>query len=281
MSKFDKYCKIKHENELYSVFNFDYNGENVPVIVDYEMATKLKALKLTWSVNNKGMVVTNYSYFLDGEHSTKELYLHDVILRLFGKNKNIVDDKKCSILHINKLGVDNRKCNLMFDTNDKITSKNIKKKERTITLPKKSGIDPNDLPSFVWYLKSHDTHGDRFVICINDITWKSTSSKKVSLRYKLEETKKCLRYIKNKIPHEFKSLSMNGNLNEKGEILLNSYIDISKTAGYKNINYTYIDNTTKYLKENTNGLSDCEKVLLDVFNPENIRINFNKKNNML
>ena len=49
------------------------------------------------------------------------------------------------------------------------------KKKRTIKLPKSSGITPDDIPTYIWYVKETANHGDRFVVEIGDIKWKTTS----------------------------------------------------------------------------------------------------------
>jgi hypothetical protein len=124
----------------------------------------------------------------------------------------------------------------------------------------------NDIPSYVWYLKDNDTHGERFMISLGDIKWKSTSSKKLSLRYKLEETKKYLRALKNNRPDLFTDYSMNGDLNQEGKINLESFINIAKNSGYSNIN-NIVDKTNQYLKEKHTGLSNQEIELLNLFEP--------------
>jgi hypothetical protein len=183
MSKLDNCIKITNENEDYAVGNLKYNGHQIPVVMDLNVYKIIQQMGKKWHVNDNGAVVTNHKIFENGQGITREIYLHDVVMKLSNENKYE------NILHINKIGVDVRKSNLMYDTCNKEILKNIKKKSRTITLRKDCGIDPADLPSFVWYLKDNDSHGERFIIDIGDIQWKSTSSKKVSLRYKLEETK--------------------------------------------------------------------------------------------
>ena len=80
----------------------------------------------------------------------------------------------------------------MYDTSDKEITKNLEKKARIINL-KGGGINANNLPSFVWYLKPDSSHGERFMVKLDSINWKSPSSKDLSLRYKLESAKQFLR----------------------------------------------------------------------------------------
>ena len=100
----------------------------------------------------------------------------------------------------------------------------------------------------MWYLKEDNTHGERFIVDIGDIQWKSTSSKKVSLKYKLEETKKYLRFLKEDRNDLFSDYSMNGDLNSDGLNLIKSFVKISQDAGFKNINdISDTKNTNKYI----------------------------------
>lgn len=270
MSKLEDYTTIYRDGTDYAVCKLKYKGHNVPIILEYDIYKKIKKIDKKWHINDKGSVVTNHKIIKDGDELVKEIYLHDLVLKLYDEN----DEKP--ILHINKLGVDNRKCNLIYDTCDKHITKNLKKKSRTIVLPKHTGVRPEDIPSYVWYLKEDETHGERFLVDFGEIKWKSTGSKKVSLKYKLEETKKYLRYLKNEMGSDFDAFSMNGDLNTVGRSLLSSYMSISKSAGFTNINsnLTGSENTDRYLKEDHNGLSDDEITLLQVFNPEEGRLNF-------
>lgn len=268
MGKFDSYSQINYNGNNYAVCGLHYNGTKVPIIMDYDIFTKIKKLDKNWHVNDKGIVIANHKIIQNGGEVSKEIYLHDIILKLSD------NDKSEPILHINKIGVDNRKCNLMYDNCDKHVTKNIKKKERTIQLPQDSGINSSELPSFVWYLKEDSSHGDRFVVDIGDTKWKSTSSKKVSLRYKLEETKKYLRHLKEVRKDLFENYSMNGDLNNEGKNLTNSFIKIAQKAGFKNLKNEIDDNTDNYLAEKIMGLTSEEKTLLEMFNPEQGKIDF-------
>ena len=270
MSKLENYSKIYHDDMDYAVCKLKYKGYNVPVILEHDIYKKIKKLDKKWHINNKGSVVTSHKMIDNGNEIIKEIYLHDLVLKLYNEN----DEKP--ILHINKLGIDNRKCNLAYDTCDKPITKNLKKKSRTITLPKYAGINPEDIPSYVWYLKEDDTHGERFMVDFGDIKWKSTGSKKVSLKYKLEETKKYLRFLKDKMGSDFDAFSMNGDLNSEGRSLLSSYLKISNDAGFTDIksNLTRSENTDQYLKEDHKGLSSDEITLLQIFDPQGSRLNF-------
>lgn len=270
MSKLDKYVKILNDNIEYAVCKLQYNNHVVPVVIDLDVFEIITKMNKMWHVNEKGMVVTNHKFFDDGINKIKEIYLHDVVMKL---SYDSLENRP--ILHINKIGVDNRICNLMYDAPNKDILKNIKKKSRTITLPQHSGIDPETLPSYVWYLKEDNSHGERFVVDIGDTQWKSTSSKKVSLRYKLEETKKYLRFLKDDRSDLFDEYSMNGDLNNGGIDLVKSFVKIAQGAGFKNIQYLSDDkNTNKYIAEDLHGLTEEEIILLNMFDPNVGKLNF-------
>jgi hypothetical protein len=258
MSKLNNYKQINSNGKNYVVCNMKYLTSNVPIIIDANIFNKIKNEDKTWRINNNGSVVTTY---VNKDGDKKEINMHEVVMYLNGRTELI------PILHINKIGIDNRYENLMYDKTNKYIKKNSEKKARTVELPNKCGINPDDLPSYVWYIREDKTHGDRFTINIDSISWKSSSSKTLSLNYKLEETKKFLRHLRRQNPNVFEKYSMNGDLNKDGMKLFNSFIEIAKQAGFKNISDQYIKNTDYLLKKNTDCLDSEEIELLNSFIP--------------
>jgi len=55
-----------------------------------------------------------------------------------------------------------------------------------------SELTVDDIPKHIWYVKANGNHGDRFAIEFKteNIVWKTTSSKKISLKDKLEAAKR-------------------------------------------------------------------------------------------
>ena len=250
--------KVQIDDKKYVTISFNFKGNKVPVILDEKFYEKVKSLNKSWKINDSGFVVS--THMIDDQEI--EISLHEVVMALHNK-ENGLKKKNNNILHLNKLGVDNRKENLIYDTLDKETGKNLKKKKRIIEFPKESGINADDIPSFMWYLKPNDSHDERFIIEIGDIKWKTTSSSKLSLRYKLEEGKKFLRELKEAKPEIFEETSMNGEFNLEGKKLLKSFFTIAKESGFKNIRKLTTDNLTDYyLKENLKGLTAFEKEIL-------------------
>ena len=249
MVVFNNYNKVLYNNNTYAVIKVLYKNNYIPIVLDYRDFKNIPS-DYNWIISDTGLIYRKTS-------DDKFEYLHDKILKTNVKTK--------SIIHINKLGIDNRLKNLMFDNKNKITKKNLSKKARTIDL--KDKVDVNKIPTFVWYLKPDKSHGERFQVDMGDIKWKSTSSNELSLKYKLEETKKYLRQMKDIKPDEFKKNSMNNDLNIQGEQLKKEFYEIIMLAGFK---YRYMPTkfTDFILKEDKKGLSTIEKKLLDQFDIE-------------
>ena len=247
---------VTYKNKSYIVFSMKKNID-IPIVLDKNIFDFINKEQRQYHINDNLMVYTKVK--LDENNKLVDIYLHEIVMKL--KNKAC---KITPIIHINKMNFDNRLANLMFDTIDKKCTKNLHKKERIIDLSHKN-INVHNIPSFVWYLNEDDTHGDRFIVELGPIKWKSTSSRKLSLRYKLEEIKKYLRLHKDTYPDIFRDYSMNGDLNKQGELLKKEYYDIIRLA---NFNYTYKDTqkTTDFLKENLSNLTSLEKQLLKEFN---------------
>lgn len=247
MVLFNDYNIVKYNNKTYSVIKVKYKGNYIPIVLTYRDFKQIPS-DYHWIISDSGLIYRKTS-------DDKIQYLHELVLK-----KNNV---KCPIIHINKLGIDNRLQNLMFDNKNKLTKKNLSKKARTIDL--KDKLDVNKIPTYVWYLKPDKTHGERFQVEMDNIKWKSTSSNELSLKYKLEETKKFLRQMKDIKPDEFIKNSMNNDLNISGEKLKKEFYEIITLAGFK---YRYIPTkfTDFILKEDKTGLNKTEKKLLEQFN---------------
>jgi len=250
---------VTYKNKEYAVYTIKKGTIDVPIIIDKSIHELLKKVDLQFYLNENLMLSTKVDIGTISNPKIVDIYLHEIVMKLKMKLSKIAP-----IIHINKINVDNRISNLIFDTTNKDHTKNLHKKDRIIDLSD-DNIDTNSLPSFVWYLKSDESHGDRFIVEMGPLKWKTTSSRKLSLRYKLEEMKKFLRLNKEKYPSLFKEYCMNGDLNDIGENLKKEYYAIINLAG---LNYKYNPNykTNDFLKENLSDLSQIEKELLKQFN---------------
>jgi hypothetical protein len=130
-----------------------------------------------------------------------------------------------SVDHINRIGVDNRKENLRVVSQ---TEQNINQHRRgrpRVVLPDDSGLTPEEIPKHIWYVKAHGKHGDRFAIEFKSegLVWRTTSSKVVPLREKLESAKQKLQEYYTLYPHLNPSY-----INNEVKELTESYATISQ-----------------------------------------------------
>lgn len=176
-----------------------------------------------------------------------------------------------SVDHINRIGFDNRKENLRI-VSQSDQNKNQKTHVRKMKLPDKSNILINDISKNVWYRKanSKNPHNDGFCVQIrdidntDDILWVSTCATTVSLRFKLEHTKKYLRDLKNKHPSIFTNRNIDSDYSSETIELMKSYNEIIKLSKFDCIkdNLITVPTIKDYLKEDLTNLSKDEINLL-------------------
>jgi hypothetical protein len=209
------YTHVIYHNKEYTIMKILYQDSYIYSIIDREDFIKIK--DITWHYISNGYV----SHTAPDNGKRKELYLHNLVMgRLGFPGKGTTE----SIDHINRNGLDNRKENLRLVTQ---SSQNInqKQKERRIELPANSGVTLDEIPKHVWYIKANGSHGERFGIDLKteNIKWKSTSAKNVSLQDKLKATKEQLQNYYQQFPYLNPN---NENKNKEMEDLTKSYQDI-------------------------------------------------------
>jgi hypothetical protein len=248
MVQFNDITNMQYNKKKYSIIKVPYKGNTIPIVLDTGIYNKIKNYDKNWLISPNGSVYTI--------QDNKMLYLHEIVYILHHEKKN-----RYPLVHLNKIGLDNRIENLIEDAKNKQIKKNLNKKTRTIEL---ENINVEKIPSFVWYLKEDKSHGERFQVDLGDLKWKTTSCDKLSLKYKLEEAKKFLRQYKERKPEEFMKNSMNSDLNIHG---ISSKKDFYKIINRVGLNYecNIDDNTSELLKPNEAGLSRIEKKLLKEF----------------
>lgn len=239
-----RYEIIKHNNKSYAVFEVKFKEYKLPVVVDYDDFKIIRDIEKSWKCNKSGLIYCTHTH--SKTNITKDIFIHNVIMNLKNKDSPHKILNK-PIIHLSTLSLDNRRDNLIYDIPEKEKNKNVKKKKRTITLPKSSGIIPDDIPTYVWYMKPETSHGERFMVSVGDIVYKTTSSKETPLKDKLEQAKTYLRNLKSERPDLFESYSMNGDLNKDGKQLYESYFDIINKAGYDYIEKSQLPNLTPKL----------------------------------
>jgi hypothetical protein len=172
------FTNVKYNNKDYVVGKVVYNDSFMYFVIDEEDYPKIRDYRWCKFSNN----YIGRSVFIDGVK--KVIYLHNVIMNRLGfpgkGSKETVD-------HINRNGLDNRKENLRILTQSE-QNLNQSKKSRSIQLPEDSGLTAEGIPKHIWYVKANGNHGDRFAIEFKteNITWKTTSSKMVLLKDKLQ-----------------------------------------------------------------------------------------------
>lgn len=226
---------IHYHGKDYTVYGIKYKNAILPVLIDGKHSGYIDRLGKKWRCTGPSVQCS---------HNGRIIYMHELIRFMADDNVK----KNIPLVHINRLGLDNREDNIIYDTHDKAVNKTLKKKERTVTLPKGSGIDRDDIPTYVWYMKPTDTHGDRFMVKIDDIMWKTTSSTSVTLREKLDDAKEFLRGLKQDRPELFQEYSMNGDFTQRAKDLLRSYVKICRLAGYDISDDIIRDRTDEYLR---------------------------------
>lgn len=256
--------EIQHNGKRYGVFAVMYKTYKIPVVIDAADIPTIKSISqnCVWRCNISGCIscITRddvspdrrsyASHITTTNNQKKIIKLHRIIVNnsqdTGSRDEEFsLNDSIDKISHLDKILLDNRRENLFIGS----SRKNIrKKKKRIVSLPPDSGISSDDLPSYVWYSRADKTHADRFIVKINDVVWKSTSSRKVSLKYKLEETKYFLRELKIKRPELFEDISLNGDFTKKGKELLDSFYCIVAKCGYILNKIPCISQTNKYLR---------------------------------
>jgi hypothetical protein len=238
------YRIVTYKNNDYAVY--EIFKENTVFVIDNCNINLIKKV----SYNKSPGYIINNSKFL-----------HSEIMNHFFDNVLYVD-------HINRIKLDNRRANLRLVTQSD-QNKNQSKKTRNVVLPDKCNINPQKIPTFIWYIKQNGLHGDRWAIQIkNKFEWKTTSSKKLSTKCKFELAKKELRNLKITRPELFIGHCMNGELFEHAKVLRNEYNQIIQLAGYEPLN---TENHEDLLAEDIVNMSpeEIEFLRQSSNNPEN------------
>lgn len=230
------YKIVKYNNQKYIV---GFTNKMEPFIIDYNTYIPDVSIYIT-----KNGYPTMY-------YNKKHVYLHHFIL-------NSTMDKNIYVDHINRIKTDNRIENLRLVSQSE-QNMNQSKRNRNTILPDNCGINTNNIPTFIWYIKQNGTHGDRWAVEIkNKYLWKTTSSKTISTKCKFELAKKHLRNLLNTNQELFLGHSVNGSLSDMGSRLKLEYVDILKLLEIDFNVYQIID----YLQEDLTSLTNEEILLI-------------------
>jgi hypothetical protein len=213
------YKSVLFNDKEYVVGSLTSKDETVKFVFDKEDFDKVNGK--SWHRASNAYI--SHGIIIDGKK--KEYYLHNLVMNLLdfpGKgSKETVD-------HINRIGFDNRKENLRIITQSE-QNLNQSKRKRRVELPENSELTPDDIPKHIWYIKANGHHGDRFAIEFKteNITWKTTSSKNISLKDKLQSAKDKLQEFYQIYPHLNPD---NEEINNKIKSLNESFLEIIKLA---------------------------------------------------
>ena len=180
------YKDIVYNNKNYVIGIISSINGIIKFVFDKDDEEKVKGK--SWHITSAGYIS---SYYSNNQTNIKgQLLLHRLILDVpYFPGKGAEE----TVDHINRNPLDNRKENLRIlnQTNQNI---NQKQKKRDVELPEGCGILPDEIPKHVWYVRANGLHGERFAIEFKteNILWKTTSSKKVSIHEKLNQAKQKL-----------------------------------------------------------------------------------------
>jgi len=213
------YIHVTYYGRDYTIIKIQNHGSYVYGLIDRDDFPKIK--EYSWHYTTKAYL--SYTMRVDGMY--KAVYLHNIVMdRLDHPGKGATE----TIDHINRNGLDNRKDNLRLITQS-AQNFNQKRKERKVTLPSEIGIKAEDIPKHIWYIKPNGSHGERFGIDLKseNIKWKTTSAKEVSIQEKLKLAKEQLEEYYKLYPH----LNPDNTENEmEMERLNHTYDEIIKLA---------------------------------------------------
>lgn len=190
------YKFITLNDKDYVVGTVKFNGEDINFVFDRDDYEKVN--ERAWHVSS-GSYIASTIYTNDAVKNKKELYMHNLIM---GRLEYPGKGAKETVDHINRIGFDNRKENLRIVTQSE-QNMNQTTRTRSITLPEGCEIIPEDIPRHIWYIKANGAHGDRFAIEFKSegLCWKTTSSRKISLKEKLHQAKEKLQELYTQYPH--------------------------------------------------------------------------------
>lgn len=209
------YVNVSYHGKDYTIMKIKRNDTYIKALIDTEDIPKIK--DYSWHYIATGYI----GHTISIDDKRKELYLHNMVMgRIMFPGKGA----KESIDHINRNGLDNRKENLRL-VSQSAQNINQKQKERRVELPEGLGITIGDLPKHVWYIKANGSHGERFGIDLKteNIKWKSTSAKNVSLQDKLKAAKEQLEIYYQQYPY---LNPQNEDKNKEIDELMKSYEEI-------------------------------------------------------
>lgn len=179
-----------------------YKGMLVEFAIDAADVEAVKQHK--WHLSSNSSIATTIRQDASGQDAAaaaaapkkRELHLHNFLCR---------PPPGSVVIHRSRNCLDNRRQNLRIlpEAEAAILLNASQIKKRSTQLPPLCGLTPEDIPRHIWYVQANGYHRDRFAIEFKTegILWKSTSSKQVALKEKLEQAKAKLAELYQLHPH--------------------------------------------------------------------------------
>lgn len=267
---------IELNENKYAVLLIPFKDIYKLVVIDAEDLSIIKTIN-SWNYSSDGNYIrhTVYIYFNEPQiiydksvtSLRREIYMHNLVMGNLNFNgKGTIE----TVDHINRVGTDNRKCNLRL-VNQTQQNLNQHKKTRNIILPDDCEFTTDDIPTNVYFEKDRQ----RFVFTLHNpvYEYKTTGSKDYTLKDKLEMVKTHISELKKHNPELFKNTCMNGQYDENAVQLINEYNQIIKMSKFECYKDCLIKLQTKdYLHVNTTTLTEEGQQLC-----ESAVVNFGKK----
>jgi hypothetical protein len=176
------YVDVHHSERDYvvGIINPEVTEAPLAFVFDKEVETSVKSR--SWHKCSVNYIASTVK---DPYGAQCQLFLHNLVMgKLTFNGKGQLE----TVDHINRNGYDNRRENLRIISQSE-QNMNQRRRPRSAVLPADCGFTMEDVPRHIWYIKATGAHGDRFAIEFKSegIVWKTTSSKKKTLRQKLDE----------------------------------------------------------------------------------------------
>jgi hypothetical protein len=189
------YKKVEYNGKQYIVGTIT-SLKNIQTKFIFDAEFEEKIIHMNWSITSVGYASSHTKV----DDIYRQVLLHNIIM-----DRNTFPGRgvKESVDHINRNKLDNRKENLRVITQSEQNINHFNRKRETIKLPDDCEIKVECIPRHIWYIKPNGLHGDRFGIDLKTehIKWKTTSSKLVPLKDKLQEATVKLKEFYEKFPY--------------------------------------------------------------------------------
>lgn len=187
------YIEVTYNHKEYIVGFIMANDTEIEFVFDKEEYDKIRCRNWHRASNvyiSSGVII---------EGNKKELYMHNLVMGRMGYDGK---GQAETVDHINRNGFDNRKENLRIATQSN-QNINQRQRQRSVILPEDCTITSDEIPRHIWYIRATGSHGDRFAIEFKseNFIWKSTSSKLIGTREKLNIAIEKLKELYIQYPH--------------------------------------------------------------------------------